>query len=230
MKRESGVPIYAGVAFTMTPSISLTLENRLKFQQQLEEMGINLTDVSFDKQTSTFVAVRKSPMPLEVRIVMPAPPVTQLLIIAPQIDGRSIDGVGREACDIGQAFSDVWSQRQVIQADATIRNLYESSQTHAFQELWEGFLKQSPESLSSFKRPVIGGGLRFVIPALGDDPSQPQIDIKIESFLQDTHKLFIEVQCIWIQAQGNQLDPDAKLERVDDFMQHELMDFIYQGG
>jgi len=230
MKRENGIPIYVGVNFVVTPAISLTLENRLKFQQQLEEIGINLSDISFDKQTSTFIALRKSPMPLEVRIFNPAPPVTQLLVVVPQIDGRSIDGVGREACDIGQAFSTVWPQRQVIQADATIRNLYPSSQEHAFQELWEGFLKQSRESLSAFKRPVLGGGLRFVIPSMGDDPTQPQVDVKIESFLQDTQKIFIEVQCFWTQAQGNQLDPDTKLEQVDNFIRNELMDFISQGG
>lgn len=229
MKKESGRPIYAGVGFTMTPSIALVLDNRLKFQQQMEEMGISLSDVSFDKQTSSFLAVRKSPMPLEVRIVTPAPQVSQLFIIAPQIDGRTIDGVGTEACDIGQAFTEVWQQRQVIQADATIRYLFESSHQHAFQELWEGFLKQNPQSLSTFKRPVLGGGLRFVIPPVSENPPSPQIDVKIESFLQDTQKLFVEVQCIWAQPQGNNVDPDQKLEQVEDFLQHELMDFISQG-
>jgi hypothetical protein len=228
--KENGTPIYVGVNFVLTPAISLSLDNRLKFQQQLEEMDINLTDISYDKQASTLVALRKSPMPLEVRMISPAQPVTQLLIIVPQIDGRSIDGVGREACDIAQAFSTVWPNRQIIQADATIRKLYPSSQEHAFQELWEGFLKQSSQSLTAFKRPVLGGGLRFVIPPISSEPALPQVDIKIESYLQDTQKIFIEVQCIWTQSQSSRLDPDTKLEQVDNFMQKELMDFISKGG
>lgn len=230
MKKESGAPLYIGVNFVVTPSITLGLDHRIKFQQQLEEFGVNITDINFDKQSSSLLVVRKSPMPIEIRIVSPAPQVNQLLIIAPDIDGRSIEGVGQEALDIVRAFTTVWPNRQIIQADATIRNLYESTENHAFQELWERFLKQPAENLSAFKRPVLGGGLRFVIPQTDNDPALPQIDIKIESFLSNTHKFFIEVSCLWTQPQGNILDPDGKLAFVDNFIQNEVMSFMLQGG
>jgi hypothetical protein len=45
------------------------------------------------------------------------------------------------------AYKEVWeaSNRQIVKADATIRQLCETTSPHAFQELWESRLGQSPK-------------------------------------------------------------------------------------
>jgi hypothetical protein len=228
MKKESETAIYAGASFTVSPSISMTFEKRSKFQQLLEENEIILNNINFDKQSGNLIGIRNPPMSLDVRLLNPAPAISQLTIVAPQMGGRSIDYIGKEMCDIGEAFMKVWPQKQVISSDATVRNLYESSSEHAFQELWENFLHQTTDNLSAFQRPVLGGGLRFVLPPI--PPNEPQIEIKIESFLQDSHKFFIEVQCIWVQPQLMTLDPDNRIQIVDDYLRNQVLNFISKGA
>jgi hypothetical protein len=155
--------------------------------------------------------------------------VGQLLIVAPH-PKRPVDSVAREAEDIARAFSDTWafSQRQVLSCDATIRDLYETSSEHAFIELWEKRLHQSPESIKAFGRPILGGGLRLVMPPVPQNQSEPMIEVKIESYLKDTSKLFLEAQFTWRQPEppGVPLNPTARLERVDNYIQKEVVGFM----
>jgi len=74
--------------------------------------------------------------------------------------------------------------------------LYETTGQHAFQELWESRLGQSSQALSIFDRPVLGGGLRFVLNPV-DEELPHQIEIKIESLLSDSTKIFVETQFTW---------------------------------
>jgi hypothetical protein len=155
-------------------------------------------------------------------------PTGQLLILATPEPKRSLEYFIQEAEQIIEAFEMTWPvpQRQIIKKDVALRNLYETSSDHAFRELWEGRLGQSSDLLGIFGRPVLGGGLRFVMPSQPDTP--PQVEIKIESFLKDTSKIFIEVQFFWLEpaTAGQSLDPRAILLEADEFIKARVHSFM----
>lgn len=227
---KSRETIHAGVNFITAPVAGLDKANYLNFQAKLIELGINITNANYGQ--NQFIVTRTQPLPLEIRVEIVGPQVCQLLIIAPQPGAnRSIEMVGAEANDVAQAFTELFGspQLQILSCDADLRDLYIINGQHAFQEIWENRLKQPVESLSYFKRPVLGGGLRFVLPQTVD---LPNAEIKIESFLQDTNKLFIETHLTWPQPQppGANLDAEGYLCKVDDFIQHEVIDFLLERG
>ncbi|MHB8627080.1 MAG: hypothetical protein ACYDBJ_06915 [Aggregatilineales bacterium] len=129
-----------------------------------------------------------------------------------------------------RAFEDVWSpiNRQVISSDATIRELYETTMAHAFQELWERRLGQPPEALAIFEKPIRGGGLRFVMDPLINEVDPTHIEVKIESYLQDTTKIFIETQFVWPKPLllENALNLGERLQKMNEFIQHQIYKFI----
>jgi hypothetical protein len=199
----------------------------LKFLEKLDERGITLSDIKPGDRE--FMVSRRDTMPLEVRISVVGPNVGQLLIVSPKLEGRSIGLVGAEAKDIVQSFEQTWvfEQRQILSCDSTIRDLYDTSAEHAFKEIWENRLRQPSQGLGVFGRPVLGGGLRFVIPP---SDSEPQIEIKIESFLRNTKKLFLETQFSWPNPQppGAKMDPESTLTTVDNYIQNEVARFVME--
>ena len=231
MKKETRKTIYAGINYIVSPPPTMGLESRLEFQRQLSDANIELTDIKFDSQSQRLMGVRSNPMPLQVTIGLLAPTVGQLVIVAPDLGGRSLDIFGEEACDITRTFSNIWPQRQVLGCDATIRNLYDSDTEHAFKEIWEVLLHQPSDRMNAFGRPILGGGLRFVMPKIDSDPSKPVIEVKVESFLQDTHKIYLDVSCNWPTPQQPDfaLDPVNRINYVDDFIQKQVMDFVLGG-
>ena len=147
--------------------------------------------------------------------------------------GCSLDLLTREAEAAVRAFEATWGKerRQIISSDAAFRDLYETSAEHAFQELWEQRLGQSAQSLAILGRPVLGGGLRFVMPPLPDEVEPLQIEVKIESFLRDTKKLFVETQFAWPAptSPGAPFDPAGKLKQLDDYIEHVVTSFLVGG-
>ncbi len=229
MKPESRLTIHAGANFILVPMPPvIDKQSRLRFQELLEDVNIPITHASYGEKEISLK--RENPYPLEIRVILVGPQIGQLLIVAPELGGRSIGGVGKEAEDVVRAFTETWAfpQRQILSCDATIRDLYDTTRDHAFQELWEGRLKQSPEAFQIFGRPVLGGGLRFVMPNVEDGS---QIEVKIESWLRDTSKLFIETQFAWPNPQkpGNPIDPEIRLNQVDNYIQNEVVKFVMEG-
>jgi hypothetical protein len=109
--------------------------------------------------------------------------------------------------------------------------LYETSAEHAFQELWEMRLRQPPDSLAVLGRPVLGGGLRFVMPPQPDDPEPVQIEVKIESFLRDTKKIFVETQFAWPSPMSPGAPfPVNRLEQVNKYIEESVISFITGGS
>ena len=229
MKKETRKTIYVGVNFIVSPPPGMGLESRLEFQRQLSEENIELTDIKVDNQR--LIAGRSNPMPIQISIGLIAPTIGQLLIVAPELGGRSIEVFGEEACDISKSFSNIWPRRQVLGCDVTIRDLYDADSEHAFQEIWEGLLHQPTERMNAFGRPILGGGLRFVMPQTEAEPGQPVIEVKVESFLQDTHKVYLDVSCNWPTPQPIDfaLDPESRINYVDNFIQKQVIDFVLGG-
>lgn len=222
--------IHAGVNFVVTPMPILDRASCLRFQELLDVSGIAVSNVVYGERE--FAAIRQTPAPLEIRIGVAGPQIGQLLIVAPQ-PGRPIESVADEAEEIARDFNIIWPgpQRQVLSCDATIRDLYETSSDHALIEIWERRLRQSPERLKALGRPVLGGGLRLVMPPMPEDETAPQIEVKIESYLPNTRKIFLETQFTWPRpAQpGTPLDPRARLEQVDGYIGKNVVEFVMEG-
>lgn len=223
--------IHAGVNFVVAPFPGVDRPAYLRFQSALSDVGFNISNTSYNNDRE-FTLGRQSPSPMEIKVAMVGPQIGQLLILAQQ-PLRSLEMVSAEADDIAEAFNQTWSfpQRQILSCDATMRDLYETSAEHAFVELWEKRLHQTSDDLLVFGRGVLGGGLRFVMPPPPNDLSAPLIEVKIESFLADTSKLYLESQFTWRQplAPGVPFDPSLRLIQVDNFIQKEVADFLKEG-
>ncbi len=233
MNPDSRQTIHMGLNFVFSPMPIINQRGYIDYQDALLTRGIEVSKTGFADQREILVA-REPPASLEVKVSALGPPsVAQLLILAPSplYDWESF---AKEAEAIVTAFESTWPEpnRQLIRCDVTLRDLYETSAEHAFQELWETRLRQPPDSLAAFGRPVLGGGLRFVMPPLSGEPQPVQIEVKIESFLRDTKKIFVETQFVWLvpSAPGTQFDPVSRLRRVDDYVEHQVLAFILGGS
>jgi len=228
MEIESRTTIHAGVNFVIAPFV-FDRKSCARFQELISEIDPNLGQFSYGERE--FQATRQRPTPLAIQVIASGPQVGQLVIIATQ-HVPSRDTFTAEADYVAQAFTQVWgTPKQILSCDATMRDLYETSSEHALIELWEKRLHQTPEDLQVFGRPVLGGGMRFVMPPPSSAPTDPVIELKIESLLQDARKLFFEAQFIWQRprAPGEALEPSARLQQVDDFLKTKVVKFVMEG-
>lgn len=223
MNIESRQTIHAGINFIFVPPPDLDKVSVLKFQEHLDEYNIEITHVEYRDQG--IVALRQPKMPLQITINNLEPAHTgQFLIVTPN-PSRPLDSVEAEAEDIVKVFDLVWpkERRQILSSDVTIRALYNTSSEHAFKEIWETKLGQAPDRLSALGTGLLGGGLRFVLPPSNDGHLT---EVRIESFLQDSSKLFIEVQFKWLGPLGANFDPTDRLELVDTYIHDHVEPFI----
>lgn len=228
MKPQSRHIIHTGINFVMSPPPIIDLRSSyLDFQKNLIACGVEFT-TSVCRE-GRIELVRQVPGPLQITVIASAPQVGQLVVVAPH-PKRPLDLFVKEAIAIVEAFNATWpvQLRQVISCDATIRSLYETTSEHAFKELWETRLCQPLDSLATFGRPILGGGLRFVMPPQPTDLEPVQIEVKIESFLEDVKKIFVETQFVWPQpaAPGAPLDPEKRLLQVNEYIENQVLAFI----
>ena len=226
MKPHSRVIIFSGVNFLTIPVPIISRQAFLAFQKAIIENGLEFIRTETPKDS--IVLTRESPYPLQVTVNMLQGQVGQLLILTPQ-PKASQEMFTQEAEAAIRAFEEVWPapNRQIIKADATIRNLYETTSAHAFQELWENRLGQPPKSLAAFGRPIRGGGLRFVMDPVPED-MPVSIEVKIESFLSDTSKIFVETQFIWpMQTNpGAPFNVRERLSQMDSYIEKQIYAFL----
>lgn len=222
--------IHKGVAFVFTSFVGIEKRANLKFQSALLERGLDFTTTQDGE--NRLIIIRDKPAILEIRVEMPGPGLGQLAIIGPHGTHHG-DMFEREAEAVVQAFNDTWyeASRQILNAEVTLRDLFESSCEHAFEELWMHRLNQPENALSALGRPVLGGGIRFVMPPLESDRSPCNIDVKIESYFRDTKKIFVETQFGWPvpTASGAQMDAPEKLAIADCYVDDNVIPFILGG-
>jgi hypothetical protein len=154
----------------------------------------------------------------------------QIIAANPQYD---VEMFAKEASAVTSAYQKTWRlpQYQILSTGGCIRHLY-SARVHAFQYLWEERLGQSPQDFALLgHRPVAGGGLRLSIPPHQKEGGQPvSIEIRIESFLRESQKLFVETVFTWPQprviAEGENFDCQTHLRQVESFAAEQVWDFI----
>lgn len=225
-----GIPIHYGVNYVVVPSPETDKTKYLAFQNALMEAGV---DYDGGQNHAAEIQIVRRVSPLEIRVISREDaPIGQLLFIAAH-PNRSPDEFSREAEAIVRAFAKTWGNpQQVLSCDSTIRYLYETTSEHAFKELWETRLGQTEGSLHAFGRRVLGGGLRFVMPPAAEDADAAQVEVKIESYLRDTKKIFVEVGFKWLRPaqRGAALDPRSRLDAVDNYVDNEVTTFIRGEG
>lgn len=225
MLRDSRTSIHFGVNFIFAPQPVLDQPHFLDFQGKLASERILFTAAT--RPAPGVLILQRQVPSLEVRILQPGPPLGQLTIVAAE-PRRAIDEFVDESKSICESFAAAWpGDLQIIQCDCTIRALYDVAADHAFKYLWEERLNCEESELSAFGRAVHGGGLRFVLPAPDTDPGTPNIEIKIESFLADPRKLYVDVAMTWNnQALSPTLDPEPLLRETERYATHEVHAFI----
>lgn len=225
MKIESRTTIHAGVNFVLAPFV-FDRRSCASFQDLISEIDPNLAQ--FNYGPNEFQAARQSPTPFVIKVLASGPQVGQLVMLSTQVPSR--DAFNTEADYVAEAFAKVWAMpKQILACDATMRDLYETSSEHAFIELWEKRLHQTAADLQLFGRPVLGGGMRFVMPPM--TPTEPVIELKMESLLHDARKLYFEAQFIWQKPSdiGEMLEASSRLLQVDDFLKNKVVKFIMEG-
>jgi len=205
----------------------ITQQSSLLFQQAIIANGLDF--IRAEKPKNQIIITRESPALLQITVGMMEPQIGQILMVAPQPKGP-IDLFVKEAEASLKAFESVWGapNRQIIKCDATIRELYETTSEHAFQELWEDRLSQPSDALSAFERPIRGGGLRFVMDPKAGEDDPVQIEIKIESFLRDTTKIFVETQFNWLRPTepGTPFNAHERLTLMNSYIGNQVNSFL----
>jgi len=230
MKPESRYSIHMGINYVVSPPPVINAPSYLEFQKALMSCSIEFTNAARrDLQHEYRIeVVRDAPCPLQILVsASTQQPVGQLLILATPQPERTLEYFIQETEYVIEAFENAWpAQRQIIKQDVTFRDLYETTSEHAFQELWEVRLGQPPDSLKAFGRPVLGGGLRFVMPPKPGCPTQ--VEVKIESYLVDTSKIFIETQFAWPEPMppGTPFSPRERLLEANEYIEQHVIPFI----
>lgn len=226
MLPETQRSLHLGVNFLIAP-IVLTIDtpHDLDLRRFLSDNQIEFART--ERVNQGLRLFNQRPEPLEVLVKQAGPQVGQLLILAPQ-PTQPVESFIQQSEAVCRGFQNVWQhpQAQIINRDACIRYLYQSRGEHAFRFLWEERLRQNPNDIRLLGRPVLGGGLRFVMPP--DPNNRTQVEIKIESFLQNSQMLFVELQFAWPGSvtleEGFQ--PRDMLTAVQNYCQTNLIPFI----
>jgi len=222
---DSRQTVHKAISFMFSSFAGFDKRASIKFQGALLERGVDFS--ATQEGENSLIIVREKPVRLEVHLSIPGPAFGNLLIVGPH-GAHNGEMFEREAEAVVQAFNDVWydSNRQILGCEASVRDLFESSYEHAFQELWEHRLNQRDDSLGVLGRAVLGGGIRLVMPPLPNEERPCQIEVKIESFLRDTKKIFVETQFSWPAVISGPMDPPERLKIVDDYIENRVIPFI----
>ncbi len=204
----------------------------LDFQKALLGNGLDFSQTNMAPTKYTLFRAEQSP--LRVIIESNGPQISSLHVIA-QNPNCDLDMFIMDAEAVCRAFQQTWAadQYQIIRQAAKIHHLY-SCNAHAFSYLWEKRLGQSPDDLKALGgRPVAGGGLRLVMPPFNKEGEQPKsIEIRIESFMRETTKLFIETAIVWpkptfIKGDEN-LNPKSLMHETEEYATNEVWNFLTQ--
>jgi len=220
-----------GTNFLFAPANTFEPGALLQFQQTLAETSSFLV---FDQtqRTPTGMTLVRQATPLQVTVGLVGPGIGQLLIGAPQ-PNRPLVSFVEDAEMVVNAYRRVWpGPIQVVRRDCTLRYLYAVREGHAMQFLWERRLHQAENALSALGRPVLGGGLRLVMPPRPSVPDDAGVEVKIESLLTDSRQLFLESQFVWETpaAPGTEPDPKPLIETVDAFIDGPLTEFVTEAA
>jgi len=226
--RDSRRSHHFGINYVVAKAWTQDFKKILDFEKALLENKIENLTRNINK---TFLELaRKEESHLRIRIASLGPDVSNVLVTSSK-PTSDLNFFIEEAEAIYDAYRKTWIENklcQIVRCDATIRHLYSCTE-HAFKYLWETRLGQKENDFKYLGgRPILGGGLRLVLPAI--QVSDPVIEIKIESFFEAIQEMFIETQFVWPQPRllkaTEKFDPGLRLTSVEQYAVKEVCDFI----
>jgi len=226
MKPNSRTIIHLGINLVITPFPVINQITSLAFQNAIIAHGLEYQNAI--NEQNKLILIRGKPYPLEITVgALNLPNTGQLIIVAP-LPNRPVNVFIQEAEAVAEAFLSTWNyQFLIIGSDTAIRELHETSEEHAFQEIWEKRLKQPGDALSAFERPIRGGGLRFILDPKVGDPNPIRIEVKIESFIDNTKKIFIETLFFYFQPpQGSEFNITQRIKETDQYVTNQVYNFF----
>lgn len=229
LNRESRQSIFFGINYIIASAWVPDKKKLLDFQNALLEQQLEFSDTKLGSRN--FMLVRREQSPLQVKVASLGPQVSNISVLSER-PAHTLDLFVMEADAVCEAYRHTWlsQQCQILQCDSTIRHLY-SCTDHAFKYLWEERLGQEPQDFHYLgKRPVLGGGLRLVMPPAPEEAEPVQIEIKIESFFQESKEMFIETLFVWPQprllVKEKKFDPEFRLKLVEKYAINKVCDFV----
>ncbi|SRR6266511_711705 len=224
MLKHTQQTIHFGVGGVFTPQPVCDPAHALEFQRELSHHGLVFSTTNV--LPNAIVLARATP-PLEIRVQQPGPMVGSFVAVA-QNPQRVLDDFADEAATVQAAIGKAWPGAiQLLQREVTIQYVYDVASGDAFKYLWEERLGRHGGELTSLGRPVLGGGLRFVMPPTDPAGGDPNTLVMVESLFADRRKLFVSVQMQWMAPRPlEDLHPEVLLREVDQYATKELVAFI----
>ncbi len=229
LNQQSRQSIYFSVSYVISSPWSVDAVGRLDFQKALADQKLDFPQTRAG--IHDFILLRNEPSQLQVKAASLGPAVSSISISSDR-PANSLEYFCKEADAVCGSYRQTWlkEQFQILRCKATIRHLYSCSE-HAFKCLWEDRLGQDPKDFRFLgDKPVLGGGLRFVMPPISTEKEPVQIEIKIESFFRESNKFFIETIFEWpkprvVQAEGK-FDPAFRLTTAEKYAVTKVCDFL----
>jgi hypothetical protein len=136
-------------------------------------------------------------------------------------------------------FAEEFHPQVVVESHAVLRSLLTvQGDSRAF--IGGRLMGMPHEKIAPIGRPLHGIGLRLYFPQYqieGADPPQKEdwsVDVKVESWLADPRKVFIEIEARWQVpkpwSQDSSGEIAAHLQKADDFVQTRVIPFLKQDG
>ncbi|MFH1614745.1 MAG: hypothetical protein ABIG61_06650 [Planctomycetota bacterium] len=226
--RQSRQSIHFAISFVVAAPWSMEKKKCVDLERVLLDERLEFSQTRTSQRDFTLIRTEQSN--LQVQIVSLGPQVSRMSVIAEKPEDQ-LELFAKEAQTVWQSYRTVWfgGPVQILERRALIRQLYSLSD-HAFKYLWEDRLGQSPEDFKLLGRPVLGGGLRFIMPPNPKDKQPVQIEVKIESFLQEAKRLFVETAFLWPKPAAISVEESSEvsnmLSAVENFATHQVLDFI----
>ena len=230
VNRESRTSIHFSTSYIIARVWRPDKTVAVDFQKALLENELDFAQTNI--WPNMFKLLRTEPSNLQIKLESLGPQVSSIQVssLNPQYD---LEMFGKEAAAACDAHQRTWQKGgcQIINCSAKIQHLY-SCREHAFKYLWETRLGQVGADLRCLgARPVAGGGLRLVMPPYAAEGAEPcSIEIRIESFLREQKKLFVETAFTWprprLLRETEKFDPQERLRIVQRYATEQVWDFL----
>lgn len=222
-----------GLAVVFAPEIRLRRSSGLDFARRLTE-NIEPTDVNLGEQAWVFTKPTGE-NPNSKQTVTVTPNIVRIEAAYP-VEAQEL--FETRSSSVLQQFSEQFSPTAIIQAAAMIRGQLQID-GDARKFLAHHVAHLEPEQVGPLQRPIHGIGLSLFLPPFSierkgqkKETTDWQLQLKIESLLQDPSQLYLEADAHWPQPtqwskEAIRLIPD-RLRILNDYLRSEVISFLGQ--
>lgn len=232
MDISNKVVSHVSIDLVIAPFTSFDREASLLFQMHLEKKGIAISQANYDDSRLIVQRLDTNPITIEIGLIKALDNNPNhnagIFSIKTTNPGRTLDLIIHEFEEIFNVFLEFWNSKEnrVLLNSRVINQYLCTLETeHSFREIWKTWLKQDEKKLQDFGMPILGGGMRFVMPQTASDPLK---EFKFETYFQETNKLFIEVIFSRTIPQNitGQINLGDMINKIDNYVAKEVTNFL----